>query len=97
MPKTDGRTEYRTVLTMRLRKLRLAKDWTQAEMATALGVSEERYRKYEKRSWLPVYLLERLALVTGRSITYIVTGKEQRATPPSPPIPMVRPARRARS
>jgi hypothetical protein len=44
-------------------------------MATALGVPAERYRKYEYRSPLPHYLIERFALIVGRDIEFILTGK----------------------
>lgn len=84
MPAVDSRTEYLAALTARIRKLREAKGWTQAEMATALGVPEERYRKYENRSALPIYLVEKLSLITGRSIHFIVTGKEMRLAPVVP-------------
>lgn len=47
-------------------------------MATALGVPPERYRKYEYRSPLPHYLLERFALIVGREIEYVLTGKTSR-------------------
>lgn len=72
----ETRSAYRAGLTARLRRLREAKGWTQAQMAVALGIPEERYRKYEGRSWLPIYLLEQLSLVTGRSIHFIVTGRD---------------------
>lgn len=44
-------------------------------MATALGVPAERYRKYEYRSPLPHYLLERFALIVGRDVEYLLTGR----------------------
>jgi hypothetical protein len=48
--------------------------WTAAQMATALGVPAERYRKYEYRSPLPHYLIERFALIVGRDVEYVLTG-----------------------
>lgn len=44
-------------------------------MATALGVPAERYRKWEYRSPMPHYLFERFALIVGRDIEYVLTGK----------------------
>ena len=44
-------------------------------MATALGVPAERYRKWEYRSAMPHYLIERFALIVGRDIEYVLTGK----------------------
>jgi hypothetical protein len=53
-------------------------------MATALGVPAERYRKYEYRSPLPHYLLERFALIVGRDLDYLLTGKVAPATRSAP-------------
>jgi transcriptional regulator with XRE-family HTH domain len=58
-----------------VREAREARGWTQAQMALALGIPAERYRKYETRSPLPLYLVERFALITGRDVVYLVTGK----------------------
>lgn len=68
----------------RVQELRKARGWTAEQMATALGVPPDRYRKYEIRSPLPVYLIERFALICGRDIHYVVTGAhERRIKPPS--------------
>lgn len=53
-----GEAEFNEALLARLVDLR--GDRTQKEMAAALGVPHERYKKYEKRSPLPAYLLPRL-------------------------------------
>lgn len=47
-------------------------------MATALGVPPDRYRKYEYRSPLPHYLIERFVLIVGRDIEFVLTGKTTR-------------------
>jgi transcriptional regulator with XRE-family HTH domain len=59
----------------RIAHLRRMRGLTQAEMARALGISLDRYKKYEIRSALPIYLIERFARVVGHDIGYIVTGK----------------------
>lgn len=59
----------------RVKALRLRKNWTAAQMATALGIPAERYRKYESRSPLPTYLMERFCLIAGCDLEYLVTGK----------------------
>jgi transcriptional regulator with XRE-family HTH domain len=66
-------------LTKRVHRLRNERGWTAEQMATALGIGAERYRKYEYRSPLPHYLIERFALIVGRDVEYILTGK----TPPA--------------
>lgn len=44
-------------------------------MATALGIPLDRYRKYEVRSPLPQYLVERFALNVNSTVHYVMTGK----------------------
>jgi transcriptional regulator with XRE-family HTH domain len=59
----------------RIHRLRNERGWTAAQMATALGVPPDRYRKYEYRTPLPHYLLERFAVIVGRDIEYLISGK----------------------
>lgn len=66
---------YESALCQRVRDLRDARGWTQMQMATALDIPYERYKKYETRSPLPHYLLERFALLVGQDLHYVVTGK----------------------
>jgi ribosome-binding protein aMBF1 (putative translation factor) len=62
-------------LCARVHRLRNERGWTAAQMATALNVPPERYRKYEYRSPMPHYLLERFALIVGRDIEYVLLGR----------------------
>lgn len=66
---------FNDALCARVHRLRNERGWTAQQMATALGVPAERYRKYEYRSPLPHYLMERFALIVGREIEYVLTGK----------------------
>lgn len=50
----------------------------QAEMADALGIPVERYRKYERRSAMPVWFLERFCAIVGADIEFVVTGRRKR-------------------
>lgn len=59
----------------RVKEARKARGWTAEQMATALGVPPDRYRKYENRSPLPAYLIERFSLIAGVDVHYLVTGK----------------------
>lgn len=67
--------QFNDALCARVHRLRNERGWTAQQMATALGVPADRYRKYEYRSPLPHYLVERFALIVGREIEYILTGK----------------------
>lgn len=84
MAETATQARFVAALCARIKRLRDEKDWTQEQMATALGIPTERYRKYEKRSALPHHLIERLALITGRDIAYILTGTAAKISAPPP-------------
>lgn len=58
----------------RLVLLREELDWSQAQMAKALGVPLANYKKYEIRSKFPLHKIELLALVTHETVEYVVTG-----------------------
>jgi transcriptional regulator with XRE-family HTH domain len=71
----DTEAQFNDAFCARVRALRVERRWTQDQMATALGIPLDRYRKYEVRSPLPVYLLERFALLVDRNVEYLVTGR----------------------
>jgi transcriptional regulator with XRE-family HTH domain len=73
--------EYNRQLFERVRALRKGRGWTAEQMAIALGIPVERYRKYEYRTPLPHYLVERFALIVGRDIAYVITGRNHRRSP----------------
>ncbi len=63
----------------RLKDLRRAMDYTQAEMAHALGIRTARYSKYEVgRSEAPYEVLIKISRLTSVSIDYLVSGEEPR-------------------
>lgn len=68
-----------TISFARVQRLRKERDWSQQQMATAIGVPFERYKKYETRSPLPAYLVPRFAMIVDRSVAYILTGKDEYA------------------
>lgn len=73
VPLTEA--EFNDALFARVRSLRKQRDWTAEQMATALGIPADRYRKYESRTPLPHYLIERFALIVGRDIEFVLTGR----------------------
>lgn len=72
---------FENALCERVRNLRDDRGWTAEQMATALGIPPDRYRKYENRSPLPQYLIPLFAQTVDRSIEYVLTGKERRQLP----------------
>lgn len=71
--------QFNEALCARVHRLRNERGWTAEQMATALGIPPDRYRKYEYRSPLPHYLIEQFATIVGRDIEYMLTGKATRA------------------
>lgn len=80
----DSSTAFIAAFIKRTRQLRKARGLTQAKMAIAMGLSVDAYRKYETRSPMPVHLLERFSIITGRGIEFIVTGKPERGSAVEP-------------
>jgi transcriptional regulator with XRE-family HTH domain len=70
--------EYYENFRARLKAARLSLGWTQSQMATALGMEYESFKKCESRDRFPLHLIERLALVTQRPIEFWVTGRNVR-------------------
>lgn len=66
---------YYDAFRQRIRTIREELDWSQAEMASALDIPLDNYKKYEIRSKFPPHLFEKFALVTHRNIEFIVTGR----------------------
>ena len=75
--------EFNESLLKRVHTLRNERGYTAEQMAIALGIPPERYRKYETRTPLPQYLIERFAIIVDRDVEYILTGKSSR--PPRKP------------
>lgn len=79
MPDSQDEFLFNNAFCARVRELRLSRGWTAEQMAIALGVPPDRYRKYESRSPLPAYLIERFAIIVGQDVEYVVTGKRAKA------------------
>lgn len=67
---------FNNALCGRVKRLREQRGWTAAQMATALGIPAERYRKYERRSPLPAYLMERFCLLANSNLEFLITGQD---------------------
>lgn len=83
MADNNEEAAFNEALCARVKRWREEKGWTAAQMATALGVPPDRYRKYEVRSPLPAYLMERFCLITATDLENLLAGKPRgRAVPP---------------
>jgi len=79
MQKSSGHSDYIEGVFKRTRELRKARFLSRAQMAQLLGVTAAAYQKYEDRSPLPHFFIEKFCLITGCSIEYLLTGKETKA------------------
>lgn len=70
--------QYYQGFAARLKTARLAMGLSQPKMALALGLEYENYKKYEQRGRYPLHAVERLALVTQRSVEFWITGHNVR-------------------
>lgn len=61
----------------RLKETRLERRMTHGQMAHALRIKEDAYKKYENRSGsaFPIYLLPRLVYITSRPYSYWLDGE----------------------
>ena len=78
MNEGNDQLAFETALCARVKRLREDRGWTAEQMAIALGIPAERYRKYESRSPLPQYLIERFAQTVNRTIEFVLTGRDRR-------------------
>ena len=85
MDETTTALKFNQALVDRVKRLRMERFPAAEDMAIALGIPAERYRKYESRSPMPHYLIERFAKIVGRDVEYILTGKLKPTRGPRPP------------
>lgn len=79
--------EFEAMFIERTKGLREHRGMTSAEMATALGIPVDRYRKYESRTPMPHDLLERFALIVGVPLDFLVSGRRVTGKGPYPDVP----------
>lgn len=77
-PDTTADSAFYEAFRARLKELRTDLDYSQEQMATALGLSKANYQKYEDRSRFPLHKLEQLALVTHQSLDFLITGRNRK-------------------
>lgn len=68
---------FNNALCARVKELRVERGWIAEQMATALGIPVDRYRKYESRSPIPAYLMPKFCLHVDTDLDYLLTGKSK--------------------
>lgn len=82
MTSDDYEQQFNTRFIARVRDLRRQAGWTQAGIAEALSVHRGTWQRYERNRLLPFHLIEDFAAHVGRSIEYVVTGRDPRQSRP---------------
>jgi len=68
-------SKFNQNLCERLKRARSDAGYTQEQFAQMLGISVERYRKYENRSPIPVYLIPTVCENLGLDCWFVLTGQ----------------------
>lgn len=66
----------------RVKRFREETNMSAAEMADLLDIPAERYRKYESRSPLPVYLVPSFCRIVGCDLEHLILGKPRERLKP---------------
>jgi len=59
----------------RVKRFREETNMSAADMADLLDIPAERYRKYENRSPMPVYLIAKFCRIVGCDLEHLILGK----------------------
>jgi transcriptional regulator with XRE-family HTH domain len=66
----------------RVKRFRNETNMSADKMADLLGIPADRYRKYEGRSPMPVYLIEKFCLIVGCDLEHLILGKPRERMKP---------------
>jgi transcriptional regulator with XRE-family HTH domain len=81
-------SEFVTAFIARTKQLREESKRTQEQVATALGIPLESYRKYETRSAIRIHLIDRFIAIVDGDLQYLMSGRRtKRAKTKKPPLP----------
>lgn len=57
------------------------KQFSQTQMAERLGMTQDKYKQYESRSMMPIYLVVEFCKITDLHPWFIITGQAPSASP----------------
>lgn len=93
MAESETELEYKQGFTGRVAEARERIGWKQWQVAEALGMPQDRYKQYEKRTLLPHHLIGRFCLITRVDPEWLLTGRGKRPLKPLEVVAETRPAR----
>lgn len=104
MSESETETEFKQRFMKRVADARVARGLKQWQIAEALGMPQDKYKQYEKRSLLPHHLIGRFCIICRVDPEWLVTGRGQKpmqplqAVPSEPkPAAKAKPARKRRA
>lgn len=82
MAESETELEYKQGFTARIAEARERLGWKQWQVAEALGMPQDRYKQYEKRTLLPHHLIGRFCLITRVDPEWLLTGRGKKPLKP---------------
>jgi DNA-binding XRE family transcriptional regulator len=82
MADQETEAEFKQRFMQRVKAARAALGWKQWQMADALGMSQDKYKTYEVRTYLPHHLIGRFCLITRVDPEWLVTGRGEKPLQP---------------
>jgi len=93
MADAETAAQHKQGFTARVKAARTARALKQWELADALGMTQDRYKQYETRSYLPPHLIARFCLICRVNPEWLMTGngkmapqERQEAASEAPPL-----------
>lgn len=76
------KAQFAKAIIERTKAARQGIKYDQPRMAAAMGITVAIYNKWEKRSAIPLHLIEQFCAITGTDPCWLVFGKPQRRSMP---------------
>ena len=73
--------EYKSAFLARIKSSREALGVSQTVMAERLGIPQDKYKQYEVRSMMPIYLLVEFCKITDQHPWFLLTGQSGSRSP----------------
>lgn len=99
MAETETEAQFKQEFMQRVAAARTARNLKQWQIAEALGMSQDKYKQYEGRSYLPHHLIGRFCIITRVDPVWLMTGRGEKPLKAlglveADPEPVVKPKRR---